>query len=204
IMTPRSPLRKPPAPDSPPVARAGWELESLESRLVRAAGSPLVRGGLIIVGGIIAGNILGFFRVALAAFLLGTHSAADALAVAMGPIDTLNQSLISTLIFAFVPMLTELSGAERTALFLKVNRLLTRVLFVLAVSILILAPQIIAVLAPGLPPGYVPQAIMLLRIGALSTVAVGVTAIHSALLFTDRRFAPSAFHQALVNVFTIV
>jgi putative peptidoglycan lipid II flippase len=163
-----------------------------------------VRGGLTIVAGIVAGNFFGFFRVALTAFLLGTHSDADSLAVAIGPIDTLNQSLISTIIFAFVPMLTERPGEERTALFLKVNRLFTRLFFCLTALVLILAPQIILVLAPGLPAAYVPQAITILRIGSLSTVAVGIAAIHSALLFTDRRFAPSAFHQATLNVFTII
>src|SRR5439155_12300738 len=125
-------------------------------------------------------------------------------AVAIGPIDTLNQSLISTIIFAFVPMLTERSGAERTALFLKVNRLFTRVFVGLTAAVLIMAPQIIRVLAPGLPAEYVPQAITILPIGSLSTIAVGVGAIHSALLLTDGRFAPSAFHQATLNVFTIV
>jgi putative peptidoglycan lipid II flippase len=35
-------------------------------------------------------------------------------------------------------------------------------------------------------------------------VAVGVAAIYSALLYTDRRFAPSAFQQAVLNVFTIL
>src|SRR6266550_2925721 len=50
------------------------DLRTIESRILRAAGSPLVRGGLIIVAGIIAGNILGFFRVGLMAYLLGTHS----------------------------------------------------------------------------------------------------------------------------------
>jgi peptidoglycan biosynthesis protein MviN/MurJ (putative lipid II flippase) len=203
-MMPRSPLQKPPEPDSESAGRAGLELESLESKVVRAAGSPLVRGGLTIIAGIVAGNILGFFRVALTAFLLGTHSAADSLAVAIGPIDTLNQTLINTIIFAFVPMLTERSGPERIALFLKVNRLFTRLFFGLAATVLILAPQMIRVLAPGLPAGYVPQAVNILRIGSLSMVAVGVAAIHSALLYTDRRFAPSAFHQATINLFTIV
>jgi len=203
-MMPPSLPRKPPAPESGVIGRAGPDLGTLESKVLRAAGSPLVRGGLTIVAGIIAGNILGFFRVALTAFLLGTHSAADSLAVAIGPIDTLNQTLISTIIFAFVPMLTERSGPERTALFLKVNRLFTRLFFGLTAVVLILAPQIILVLAPGLPAGYVPQAIALLRIGALSTVAVGIAAIHSALLFTDRRFAPPAFHQATLNLFTIL
>jgi putative peptidoglycan lipid II flippase len=202
-MMPRWPQRKPPGTDQA-IGRAGLELRSLESKVARAAGSPLVRGGLTIVAGIITGNILGFFRVALTAFLLGTHSAADSLAVATGPIDTVNISLINTIIFAFVPMLTERAGADRTALFLTVNRLFTRFFFAVTAAVLILAPQLIHILAPGLPAAYVGQATILLRIASLSTVAVGVAAIHSALLYTDRRFAPSAFHQATLNVFTIV
>ena len=80
-MMPPSPPPKtqpdnPPAPDPIGIGRAG-----LEARVARAAGSPLVRGGLTIVAGIVTGNILGFFRVALTAYFLGTHSAADSLAV---------------------------------------------------------------------------------------------------------------------------
>src|SRR5258707_142945 len=106
--------------------RAGVELESLESRVARAAGHPLVRGGLTIVAGIVTGNVLGFCRVALTAYLLGTHSAADSLVVAIGPIDTINAALINTIIFAFVPMLTERDAAARAALFLKLQRLFVR------------------------------------------------------------------------------
>ena len=43
----------------------------------------------------------------------------------------------------------------------------------------------------------------ILRITALSTLAAGSTAICSALLFTQRRFGPSAFNQAVLNIFTI-
>ena len=50
-----------------------------------------MEGGLTIGAGIVTGNILGFVRVALTAYLLGTHSRADSLAVAIGPIDTLNR-----------------------------------------------------------------------------------------------------------------
>src|SRR5258707_11260209 len=149
MMQPSLP-RKPPAPESDPTGRTGLDLGTLESKVLRAAGSPLVRGGLTIVAGIVTGNILGFFRVALTAYLLGTHSAADSMAVAIGPIDTLNQALIATIIFAFVPMLTERSGGERTALFLKIKRLFTRVFFCLSAGTLILAPQIMSVIAPGL------------------------------------------------------
>src|SRR2546426_8593520 len=130
IMMPPWLPRKPPAPDSGVVGRAGPDLGTLESKVLRAAGSPLVRGGLTIVAGIVTGNILGFFRVALTAFLLGTHSAADSLAVATGPIETVNISLINTIIFAFFPILTKSSGAGRPALFLNVNRFL--ILFVFA------------------------------------------------------------------------
>ena len=40
----------------------------------------------IAVAGVLTGNMLGFGRVAIIAYLLGTHSRADSLAVAMGPL----------------------------------------------------------------------------------------------------------------------
>ena len=182
----------------------GVEVDTLESRVARAAGSPLVRGGLVIFAGIVTGNILGFFRVALTAYLLGTRSPADSLAVAIGPIDTINGALLNTIIFAFVPMMTERDQAARTALFRKISRLFVRFFLCVTAAVLLLAPLLIRFLAPGLPTDYVPQATLILRIGALSTVAVGIGAIYSALLYTDRRFAPSAFNQATLNVFTIL
>jgi putative peptidoglycan lipid II flippase len=204
-MMPPSPLRKPLAPEEQSIGGAtGWGRQGLESRVARAAGHPLVRGGLTIAAGIAAGNILGFFRVALTAYLLGTHSEADSLAVAISPIDTLNQALINTIVFAFVPMLTERTGPDRAALLLRINRLLQRFFLCLTAAILVFAPQLVRLLAPGLPAGYLPQATTILRIGALSIVAVGGAAVLSALLYTDRRFAPSAFHQATLNVLTIV
>ena len=81
-----------------------------------------MRGGLTIVAGVLTGNVLGVVRVWLLAYLLGTHSYADSLAVALGPLDTLNSVLINSVIFAFVPLLTAAQGAERTALFLKLTR----------------------------------------------------------------------------------
>jgi putative peptidoglycan lipid II flippase len=163
-----------------------------------------VRGGLAIGAGLIIGNLIGFFRVALTAFLLGTHSAADALAVAVGPIDTLNSVLINTMVFAFVPMLTGREGLARTALFRKLNRVFTRVFFLLTVFVILFAPWLIRVLAPGLDANYVSTAIGILRIASLSSLAAGTAALHSAFLFTHRRFAPTAFHQASLNVFTII
>jgi putative peptidoglycan lipid II flippase len=164
----------------------------------------LLKGGLTIGAGIITGNILGFVRVALTASLLGTHSRADSLAVAIGPIDTLNAVLINSMVFAFVPMLTERKGADRLALFLRLHRLFARGFTVVALTTAIFAGWLITVLAPGLDPHYHDTAANILRIVSLSTLAAGMAAIHAALLYTDRRFAPSAFYQASLNVFTIV
>ena len=162
-----------------------------------------MRGGLALSAGLIAGNLVGFFRVALTAYLLGTHSAADALAVAVGPIDTLNSVLINSMIFAFVPMLTESEGANRAALFRKLNQVFVRVFGCLSVFMILFAPGLIRVLAPGLDPAYVGTAVTLLRIAAVSSLAAGTAALHVAFLYTHRRFAATAFYQASLNVCTI-
>ena len=165
--------------------------------------SPLVRGGLTIVAGVLTGNVLGVFRVALIAYLLGTHSYADSLAVALGPLDTLNSVLINSIIFAFVPLLTAAQGAERTALFLKLTRAFIWVCASISASVILAAPWLMRALAPGLDPRYFETSVSLLRVLALSTCAAGVAAVHCALLYTDRRFLPTAFYQAAINVFTI-
>jgi putative peptidoglycan lipid II flippase len=174
-----------------------------ERVLARAVESPLVRGGLTIGAGIVTGNITGFVRVALTAYLLGTHSQADSLAVAIGPLDALNSVLVNTMVFAFVPMLTERQGAGRTALFLKLNRWFAWLFSLLTAVIVVSAPWLIAVLAPGLDPRFYRTSVTILRIGAFSIMAAGSAAINCALLYTDRRFAPFAFYQASINVFTI-
>ena len=171
--------------------------------LTRAKGSPLVRGGLTLAAGLLAGNALGFVRVALTAYLLGTHSRADSLAVAMGPVDALNSVLINSIVFAFVPMLTACREEERTALFLKLSRCFSWALAAISAALMLGAPWLMKALAPGLDPRYFGAAVDNLRILSLSRVAAGVAAVHCAMLFTDRRFAPTAFYQATLNVFTI-
>ena len=163
-----------------------------------------MRGGLAIGVGLAIGNLIGFFRVALTAYLLGTRSNADALAVAVGPVDTLNGVLINTMLFAFVPMLTMREGAERNALFRKLSRVFLAAFFLLSLSIALLAPWLIRLLAPGLDPDYLGVATNILRIASVSSLAAGTAALHTAFLYTHRRFAPTAFHQASLNLFSIV
>jgi putative peptidoglycan lipid II flippase len=166
--------------------------------------NPLVRGGLTLIAGVLTGNVLGFVRVAVTGLLLGTDSHADSLAVAMGPLDTLNNVLINSMIFAFVPMLTACEGGQRTALLLKLNRSFAWVFAAITTTVILSAPWLMRALAPGLDPQYFGTAVNVLRILSISTMAAGAGAIHCALLYTDRRFAPTAFYQAALNAFTVV
>jgi putative peptidoglycan lipid II flippase len=163
-----------------------------------------VRGGLILAGGVLAGNLIGVLRVAITAYLLGTHSRADSLAVAMGPIDTLNSVLINSMLFAFVPMLTARSEQQRTTLFLELRRVFAWVFLAVSVSVVVAAPWLMRALAPGLNAESFDAAVNLLRILGLSTTAGGVAALYWALLYTERRFGPTAFYQATLNVCTVV
>lgn len=172
--------------------------------MTRAVESPLVRGGLMIIAGIVAGNLLGFVRVAATAYLLGTGSRADALAVALGPIDSLNQVLINAMLFTFVPLLTDREGADRARLFVRIRRVFAGALAALSAAIALFAPQLVRMLAPGLTAEYTRMAEEILRITAISPLVLGLAGIHGALLYTRRRFAPTAFNQATINVFTIL
>ena len=176
---------------------------SAERVLNRAVESPLVRGGLVIVAGLVTGNLLGFVRVALTAYLLGTHARADSLAVAMGPIDTLNSVVINSIVFAFVPMLTSSGGSARLALFRRLLRGFAWVFAAIAAVVVVGAPWLMRLLAPGLDPVHLAAATANLRIFAVSTPAAGAAAVYCALLYTGRRFGPTAFYQAALNVCTI-
>jgi len=139
----------------------------------------------------------------LTAYLLGTHSLADSLAVAMGPLDTLNSVLINGIVFAFVPMLTACGREERTGLFLKVSRCFAWALAAFSASAILAAPWLMRVLAPGLDLQYFAAAVINLRIMMASVAPTGIAAVHFAQLYTDRRFGPAAFYQATLNLFTI-
>ncbi len=177
---------------------------ALESAVTRAVENPLVRGGLTLAGGILVGNVIGFLRVALTAYLLGTHSRADSLAVGLGPVDTVNSVLTNSMLFAFVPMLTAHAGANRVALLLKLRGAFVWVFVAIAVCVIAAAPWLMRVLAPGLDPQAFRTAVNILRILSISTTAAGIAALYSAWLYTDRRFAPTAFYQASLNLFTIL
>jgi putative peptidoglycan lipid II flippase len=73
----------------------------------------------------------------------------------------------------------------------------------IAALVFVLAPWIMQALAPGLAVDSFHAAVVNMRILAISTPAAGIASLYWALLYTDRRFAPTAFYQATLNACTI-
>ena len=158
-----------------------------------------MRGGLVVGAGILLGNLTGFVRVVVTAWFLGTHARADALVVAIGPVDSLVAALINAMLVAFVPMLMLRHGAERTALFHRAGHLFARILMGVTAAIVLFAPQFISMLGPGLAAEHHDEAVLLLRLAAPATFFGGCSAIFAALLYTERRFLAPALYQACIN-----
>jgi len=162
-----------------------------------------VQGGLVVGATILLGNITGFFRVAVTAYLLGTHARADALAVAIGPLDTLNSVVVNTMLFAFVPMLLLRHAGDRGALFARAARVFVSIFAGVSFATALFAPQLIAILGPGLAAPERAQAVVLLRWLAPSTLCTTGAALFSALLYTERRFVIPGMYQTCLNGATI-
>ncbi len=163
-----------------------------------------MRGGLVIGGGILLGNISGFVRVAITAYLLGTHARADALAVSTGLADTLNNIIVNTLLVAFVPMLMLRPTHERLAVFARAGRLFASILAGVSTTVAALAPQLVALLGPGLAAEQKHTAVILLQILAPGILFSGASGIYAALLYTERRFIAPASYQLCLNGGTII
>ncbi len=162
-----------------------------------------MQGGLVVGATILLGNITGFFRVAVTAYLLGTHARADALAVAIGPLDTLNSVIVNTMLFAFVPMLLLRHAGDRSALFARAARVFVLIFAGVSLATAVFAPRLIAMLGPGLAAPERAQAVVLLRCLAPSTLFTTSAATFSALLYTERRFVVPGMYQTCLNGATI-
>jgi putative peptidoglycan lipid II flippase len=183
--------------------RVNLPSSSLLNTLANLRQSRLVQGGLVVGACILLGNVTGFFRVAVTAYLLGTHARADALAVAMGPIDTLNSVIVNTMLFAFVPMLLLRHDGDRAAQFARAARVFTYIFIGVSLATALFAPQLIAVLGPGLAATERAQAALLLRWLAPSTLFGAGASTFSALLYSERRFAIPGMYQTCLNTGTI-
>ncbi len=162
-----------------------------------------MRGGLVVGAGIFIGNVTGFFRVGITAYLLGTHARADALAVALGPVDNLNGAIVNTMLVSFVPMLLLRPEPDRALVFARAARVFAWVLAAISLATALLASNIVSILGPGLAPAQHNEAVTLLRLTSPATLLAGGSALFGALLYTERRFFVPALYQACLNGCTI-
>ncbi len=158
----------------------------------------------MVGAGILIGNISGFIRVAIGAYLMGTHARADALAVSTGLADTVNNIIVNTLLVAFVPMLMLRPPHQRLAVFARAGRLFAGILGGASVLVAMFAPQLISLLGPGLAEEQRHTAIILLQLVAPSILFSGASGIYAALLYTERRFVAPATYQLCLNGSTSV
>ncbi len=163
----------------------------------------IVKGGLVVAVGVVAGQALGFIRHATLAYLLGTGPQADAVAVAFAPVDLLWAVLSTVLIFGYGPLLAA-RDAPGVAFYEDLARPVVRLAFVAAVTFVVLGKGIVRVLAPGLPAETAALAAHLLWITALAVPAIAWSTLFTALLYSERRFAFPAFHHGMVNLCIIV
>lgn len=70
-----------------------------------------------------------------------------------------------------------------------------------AAAAILAAPWMMKALAPGLDPRYFGVAVLNMRIMLTASVPAGITAVHFAQFYTERRFGPAAFYQATMNLF---
>jgi putative peptidoglycan lipid II flippase len=162
-----------------------------------------VQGGLVVGAGILLGNVTGFFRVAITAYLLGTHAHADALAVATGPVDTLNSAVVNTMLFAFVPTLMLRREGVRAAVFAHGLRVFVPLFACATLAVLVFASPLASLLGPGLDVIQHNQTVALFRFLAPSILLAGTAAVYSALLYTERRFLIPGLYQVCLNGATI-
>jgi putative peptidoglycan lipid II flippase len=102
-----------------------------------------------------------------------------------------------------VPMLLLRKDGDRAALFARAARVFGFVFAGVSLSTAVFAPQLIAVLGPGLATSERGQAVELLRFLATSTLFAAGSATFSALLFTERNFLIPGLYQTCLNGATI-
>jgi len=162
--------------------------------------------GLIMLGNI-ASRLLGVVREQVIAALFGTTGTTDAF-VAAATVPTMVYDLLigGAISAALIPVFADYADRE-DELWRVASTVINLVLGVLVIAVAILvifAPQLMGVLATGLPGEKQAQAVVLVRIVLPAVLFLGLSAITTALLYAQQRFTLPAFAVALYNLGLIV
>jgi len=161
----------------------------------------------LIMLGNIASRLLGVVREQVIAALFGTTGTTDAF-VAAATVPTMVYDLLigGAISAALIPVFADYADKE-DELWRVASTVINLVLGVLVIAVAILvifAPQLMGVLATGLPGEKQAQAVVLVRLVLPAVLFLGLSAITTALLYAQQRFALPAFAVALYNLGLIV
>ncbi len=159
----------------------------------------IVTGSAVAAAGLFAAQASGFVRQAIVGFVLGTGAEADALTIALAPVELWWSVLALTVIFGFVP-----GFAKNEYRFEDVLQPVFKGAVVSAIAIFVLARPLVIVFAPGFDEASVVRAVFLTRLLSPAPIAIGCGFVYSAFLISRRRFALATAPHALVNISTIV
>ena len=162
--------------------------------------------GLIMLGNV-ASRLLGVVREQVIAALFGTTGTTDAF-VAAATVPTMLYDLLigGAISAALIPVFADYADREDD-LWRVASTVINLVLGALAIAVAILvifAPQLMGVLATGLPAAQQAQAVVLVRLVLPAVLFLGLSAVTTALLYAQQRFALPAFAVALYNLGLIV
>jgi putative peptidoglycan lipid II flippase len=153
-------------------------------------------------------RVAGLAREVLVAALYGTQGSINAFVIAF-QLPSLLRWIVaeSALSAAFVPVFTELQERgkrdEARRLAGALMGLITLVLGLLTLLAIAVAPWVVPLFAPGLPPSLQDEAVTLARIMFPVVVLLGLTGLVVAILQANGEFGASAFAPVLWNVVII-
>jgi len=169
----------------------------------------IARAAGVVMVAFVASRALGLGREMIISRYFGTSADYDAYLAAFRLPDILFQLVAGgALGSAFIPMFTSYlargdeEGAWRLAS--AVVNLILLILTSLAVIAALLAPQVVALIAPGFPPGQRALAAELMRLMLISPVVFGVSGIVMGILNSHQHFllpalAPSMYNLSIIG-----
>jgi len=171
--------------------------------------SAIVKAALIIALGNVASRVLGVVREQVIASLFGATYATDAFTAASRVPIAIYDLLIGGMISAaLVPVFSGyFNSSDRKSLGILAGTLLSIILLVMTVVVgllIILAPQLMDVLARGYTEETKLLSIKLVRLILPCLFFLGVSGISTALLYAQKRFFLPALAAAIYNVGMLV
>src|SRR5438094_47993 len=184
----------------PQSAQATMATASLKRRIAQSTG--------IVMASVLVSRMLGFFREWTVAHQMGSNAVTDAYYAAFTLPDFLNYlvaagSLSLTFVPVFAHYVAENREEEGWHVFSTVICFMGLVLAALVVAAEILAPQLVAVIAPGFSPAGKARAIFLTRLMLPAQICFYLGSILSAVQYAKAQFvvpslAPLVYNMAII------